>query len=341
VKWTFQAVHHDLWDYDLAAQPTLVDFPVNGEKVPALIQATKTGQIFVLDRRTGVPLVQVEERSVPASNRPEERASPTQPFSVGMPDFVDPPLREADMWGLTPYDQMFCRIKYRQADYKGIFTPPDLKPTIRLPGELGGIDWGGVSVDQARGVLIVNSNHMADYDQLLTRAEADKRGIIARRRPGGRSAPGGAMEGTPYAIVWGPFLTPIQVPCQRPPYGKLTAIDLATRKVMWSRSLGDARNSGPWGIGTRMPLPLGAPNIGGSLTTAGGLTFIGATTDEVFRAIDTATGKIVWQVQLPAAGHATPMSYKGADGRQYVLIAAAGQAMRTKPGDYFIAYRLP
>jgi len=339
VRWTFQAIHHDLWDYDPAAQPVLVDFPVDGTTVPGLLLPTKSGQVFVLDRRTGKPLTRVEERPVPQSEIPEERTSPTQPFSVGMPSFAGDRLTEADMWGLTPFDQLYCRIKFRQAKYDGMYTPPRLGPTIRYPGELGGIDWGSVSVDEGRGILVVNSNHMADYDELITRAQAEQEGLVPKIGRG-HNAPGGAMAGTPYAIHWGPFISGLGVPCQRPPYGFLTAVDLKTRQTIWTRPLGDARNSGPFGIGLGLPLPLGAPNIGGSVTTGGGVIFVAATQDEMFRAIDVRNGKILWQVKLPVGGHATPMTYRGADGHQYVLIAAGGGSLKDTPGDYVIAYRL-
>jgi quinoprotein glucose dehydrogenase len=351
VKWTFQAIHHDLWDYDLGAQGVLAEFPMGDTTAPAIILPTKTGQTFVLDRRTGVPLAKVEERKVPVSDIPGERSSPTQPFNVEMPDFVGPDLTEADMWGITPFDQIGCRIKFKQATYAGQYTPLRVGPSVRLPGELGGIDWGSVSVDESRGILIVNSNRMADYDQLIPRAEADKLGIRVRRPPppgqqraggggGGPRVPGAAMEGTPYAVRWGAFLNDLKVPCQRPPYGMLTAVDLKTRKALWTRPLGDARNSGPLDFPMRLPITLGAPNIGGSLTTASGLVFIGASQDEVFRAFDITSGKILWQTQLPASGHAGPMTYKGADGHQYVVIVAGGGSLRDKPGDSFIAYRL-
>jgi quinoprotein glucose dehydrogenase len=340
LRWTFQAVHQDLWDYDLAAQPVLADLPTAGGPVPALIQATKTGQVFVLDRRTGQPLTTVEERPVPRSDVPGERAAPTQPFSTGMPDFAGRDLKEADMWGLTPFDQLYCRIRFREARYEGMYTPPHLGPSVRYPGELGGIDWGSVSVDEGRGVLMVNSNHMADYDRLITRAQAEALGLVLRVTPRTKSAPGGPMSGTPYAIQWGPFVTGLDVPCQQPPYGFLTAVDLKTRKVIWQKPVGDARNSGPFRIGLGLPIPLGAPNIGGTLSTGGGVVFMAATQDEMFRAFDVATGKVVWQTKLPAAGHATPMTYRGADGAQYVLVAAGGRSLRTKGGDHIVAYRL-
>lgn len=346
VRWMFQAVHHDLWDYDLAAQPVLVNFPTATGTVPSLIQPTKTGQIFVLDRRTGHPLTPVEERPVPASSIAGERWSKTQPFSTGMPDFAGPALTEADMWGITPFDQLYCRIKFRQARYQGIYTPMRLGNSIRTPGELGGIDWGSVSVDEGRGLLIVNSNRMADYDELITRAQADSEHLFARgtARAAGATrpvTPGAAMEGTPYGVHWKVFLTDLGIPCQKPPYGFLTAVDLKSRKILWQHTLGNAANSGPFGLALHLPLPLGAPNIGGSVVTRGGVIFIAATQDQYFRALDEANGKVLWDVQLPAGGHATPMTYMGRDGRQYVLIAAGGNpSFGTKPGDDIIAYRL-
>jgi quinoprotein glucose dehydrogenase len=340
LRWTFQAIHHDLWDYDLAAQPVLTDFPTAAGPVPALILATKTGQIFVLDRRTGRPMTPVEERAVPASDVPGERPSPTQPFSVGMPDFIGPDLTEKHMWGITPFDQISCRIRFKQSRYEGIYTPPRLGYSIRYPGELGGIDWGSVSVDEGRGLLLVNSNHMADLDELITREQAQKEGLVPRIDAKTHSAPGGPMAGTPYAIHWGAFLSKLEVPCQQPPYGFLTAVDMKTRKIVWRLPLGSARNSGPFNKGLGLPFELGAPNIGGSVTTGGGLVFIAATQDERFRAFDVCTGKRVWEVGLPAGGHATPMTYRGRDGHQYVLIAAGGRSLRDKPGDHIVAYRL-
>jgi quinoprotein glucose dehydrogenase len=346
VRWVFQAVHHDLWDYDLAAQPALVDFPTAGGNVPALIQPTKTGQVFVLDRRTGKPLTRVEEKPAPASTVPGEQASPTQPYSTGMPDFAGPTLTEADMWGMTPFDQLYCRIRFRQADYRGRYTPLRLGSSVRLPGELGGIDWGSVSVDEGRGVVIVNSNLMADWDELVSRQQADAEHLFTSRDPrsiGARRPPtrGAAMEGTPYGLHFDGFLNPLGIPCQRPPYGFLTAVDLKSGKVIWQHTLGDASNSGPLGLALGLPFHLGVPNIGGSIVTGGGVVFIGATEDGKFRAVDEATGTELWQVKLPAGGHATPMTYLGRDGKQYVLINAGGSgSFRTGSGDGFIAYRL-
>ena len=333
IRWIFQAVHHDLWDYDLASQPALVDFPVDGRTVPALILATKTGQLFVLDRRTGDPLTRIEERAVPTSNLPGERSSPTQPYSVEMPDMSGDKLSEADMWGLTPFDQLYCRIAFKRSRYEGMYTPMGMEPTIRFPGELGGINWGSVSIDAGRGLLIVNANYLADRDQFITREQANREGMVPRTDPRVHSAPGGAMAGTPYGVHWGPFLNPLGVPCQKPPYGTLTAIDLSSRQIVWTRTLGDARNSGPFNTPLGLPIELGAPNIGGTLTTGSGIIFVGATLDEMFRAIDVHNGEILWQHRLPAGGHATPMTYRGGDGHQYVLIAAGGGSLQNKPGD--------
>lgn len=346
VRWIFQAVHHDLWDYDLGAQPVLIDFPTPNGPVPALIQPTKTGQVFVLDRRSGRPLTRVEERAVPLSRLPGEHSASTQPFSVGMPDFVGPPLREARMWGITPFDQLYCRVMFRRADYQGIYTPLRLGYSIRMPGELGGIDWGSVSVDESRGILIINSNLMADYDQLINRQEADSERLFARGDPRGANAPrprnpGAAMAGTPYAVHWRAFLTDLGIPCQQPPYGFLTAVDLRTQQILWRHRLGNAENSGILGVPLHLKLPLGAPNIGGSAVTAGGVIFIAATQDQYFRAIDEATGRILWETRLASGAHATPMTYKGRDGNQYVLVAAGGNpSFGTLAGDALIAFRL-
>jgi quinoprotein glucose dehydrogenase len=346
VRWVFQAVHHDLWDYDLAAQPVLADFPGPGGSVPALIQPTKTGQIFVLDRRTGKPLTKVEEKPVPASTIPGEHASPTQPYSTGMPDFSGPKLSEADMWGITPFDQLYCRIKFRQAAYQGMYMPLRFGSSVRTPGELGGIDWGSVSVDEGRNIVVVNSNLMADWDELISRDQADREHLFTSRDPRAKDAPkspyrGAAMEGTPYGLHFDGFRTALGIPCQRPPYGYLAAVDLRTGKTIWQNPLGNAANSGPWGLSLGLPFRLGTPNIGGSIVTKGGVIFIAATQDKYFRAVDEASGKVLWEVQLPAGGHATPMTYQGHDGKQYVLIAAGGQgSFGTGSGDELIAYSL-
>jgi quinoprotein glucose dehydrogenase len=344
-RWHFQTVHHDIWDYDLPAQPTLIDLPgPNGTTIPALLQASKQGQIFLLNRRDGTPLAQVEEKPVPQGAVDGDHTSPTQPFSTGMPQFAQQRLAERDMWGITLFDQLWCRIRFKQARTgEGIFTPPGLKPILNYPGTLGGVDWGGVSVDPERQLMIVNSNRLANYLQLVPRAKADAMGVKARGEPGGRVNPGLiAQANTPYAASTTPFLSPLNVPCQRPPYGELTAVDLNTRQVVWTRVLGTARDSGPFNIPSMLPFAMGTPNTGGSMITKSGLVFISATQELAFQAVDAATGKTLWKVRLPAGGQATPMSYIAPSGRQFVVLAAGGHTiLQTKTGDYVIAYALP
>ncbi len=341
VRWTFQTTHHDLWDYDVPAQPTLIDIG----NVPALIQPTKRGEIFLLDRRTGRPLSPVVERPVPRSDVRGEHAAPTQPFSPDMPSFAGPRLREVDMWGLTPIDQALCRTTFRRARYDGPLTPPGVdRPSLIYPGYGGGINWGGVSVDTTRGIMIVNSNRVANLARLVPRAEADRRRIRPLSLNSHEGAAGAvAQAGLPYAAEVTPLMSPIGVPCQRPPWGMIAAVDLATRALLWSRPLGTGRDSGPFGIASHLPLPMGVPNMGGALTTGGGLTFIGASHDRYLRAIDTRTGRELWRARLPAGGQATPMTFwSRRSRRQFVVIAAGGHpGLGTKAGDYILAYALP
>lgn len=338
--WTFQTTHHDIWDYDVASQPTLFDLQTPGGPVPALAQATKRGEIFLLDRRTGRPLADVEERAAPQNAAPGEKPAGTQPFSNGMPSMAGPPLDEKSMWGLTPLDQLWCRIAFRKAVYSGPMTPLAMTPTIVYPGYLGGMDWGSVSIDQRRQLLFVNSSRLANLDRLMTRREAAALGLRAAREGVASDAAGALpMEGTPYAVDVAPFLSPLGVPCQQPPFGMLSAIDLRTRKLVWTRPFGTAAGSGPLGLKLGLPLPMGVPNLGGSLITGSGLLFIGASQDEMFRAIDTRNGRELWRARLPAGGQATPMTYKLPGGRQFVVIAAGGYAgLRTRQGDSLIAY---
>ncbi len=336
LRWSFQTVHHDLWDYDVGSQPVLVDLPIDGETVPALIQPTKQGDIYLLDRRDGRPLAAVEERPVPKGDAPGERYSPTQPFSVGMPGFAPPPLREADMWGGTQLDQLLCRIEFRKRRYEGLYTPASLTPTIQYPGNFGALDWGSVAVDTARRIMIVNASYMPMLNRLVPRAEAEA-----------MQASDGSLHGflfltpqlgTPFAAEYGPFLSPIGVPCNAPPWGKLAAVDLDTRKVLWERPLGTTRDHAPFGIAVP-----GAFSIGGAAVTRGGVAFIAATIDNYLRAFDVTSGRELWKGRLPAGGQASAMTYVSErTGRQYVVIAAGGhQLMGTKLGDYVVAFALP
>jgi len=344
VRWSFQTVHHDLWDYDVASQPTLVDLPTSQGVRKALLQPTKRGEVFVLDRATGEPILPVEERPVPQDGAPSsERLAKTQPYSVAMPSFRGPDLTERSMWGLTPLDQLWCRIRFRQARYEGLFTPIGQRWTVMFPGFFGGHNWGGVSVDPDAHIMVATSNRMANYNRLLTRAEIDARGLKARR-PGSTEFVGGAVpqEHTPYGADVQVFFSPLQVPCQQPPYGFLSGVDLVTGRVIWHRALGTAQDIGPLGVRLGLKIPFGPPSAGGAITTAGGLTFVAASQDAYLRAFDTQSGKLLWEDRLPAGGQATPMTYISDSGRQMVVIAAGGMAsFKTRMGDYVVAFALP
>jgi quinoprotein glucose dehydrogenase len=337
-------VHNDVWDYDLGSQASLVDFPGEQGNVPALVLPSKRGDIFVLDRRTGKPLVSVENRDVPQGGvEPEQRAK-TQPFSL-YHTLRKPDLAERDMWGMSPVDQLVCRILFRRANYQGIFTPPsDLPRSIQYPGFMGGSDWGGIAVDPTRGVVIANYNDMPNYVRLVPRAEADRLGWVLRDTRRGKIEGGESPQmGAPYAISVNPGFRLRQTGlfCKQPPYGGIRSIDLRSGKTLWDRPLGQARANGPFGIPSMLPLSIGTPNNGGSVVTAGGLIFIAATTDNLFRALDIETGKTVWKDKLPAGGQATPMTYE-VNGRQYVVIMAGGHHfMETPIGDELIAYAIP
>ena len=347
--WAFQAVHNDVWDYDLGSQASLVDFPTPAGPVPAVILPSKQGDLYVLDRRTGRPLTGVQERAVPQGGVEPGERSPTQPFSL-YHTLRKPDLTEAKMWGMSPLDQLACRIQFRLAAYKGFYTPPETaRRYVEYPGYNGGSDWGGIALDPVRGVILANYNDMPNYNRLIPRAEADRKGWAPRGQERGGSLKAGAegagdpQAGTPYAIdVNAGWRLPFTgLLCKEPPYGGLRAIDLATGKTLWDRPLGNARTNGPFGIASHLPLEIGTPNNGGAVVTASGVAFIAATTDNLIRAVDMRTGKTLWSDKLPAGGQATPMTYE-AGGRQYVVIMAGGHHfMETPIGDALVAYALP
>ncbi|MGE0747060.1 MAG: pyrroloquinoline quinone-dependent dehydrogenase [Rhodospirillales bacterium] len=348
--WHFQTVRYDVWDYDLGSQPTLVDFPRDGGTVPAVVLPSKQGDIYVLDRRTGEPLTPVKEIEAPKGGVEPDRLSPTQPTSE-YHAIRFPRLTEADMWGMSPLDQLWCRIQFRRAAYDGLFTPPTAdRHYIEYPGYNGGSDWGSIAVDPQKGVIVANYNDIPNFNRLLSRAEAAERGLAPIYERNDRSDKEGRAEGdgdpqtgAPYAIdVNAGWRAPLTgMPCKRPPFGGIRAIDLATGKTLWDRPLGTARRNGPFGLPTFLPVDIGTPNNGGPLVTAGGLVFIAAATDNLIRAIDIRTGETVWQDVLPAGGQATPMTYE-VGGKQYVGFMAGGHHfMETPIGDYIIAYALP
>lgn len=336
VRWAFQTVHHDLWDYDVASQPVLVDLPVDGGVLPALIQPTKHGEIFLLDRRSGEAIAAVEEQPVPVGSVPGERYSPTQPASVGMPSLTPEPLKETDMWGGTLLDQLWCRIAFRELRYEGKFTPPGLDRSLSWPGNNGVMNWGSVSVDESRQLMAVSSSYMPLLVQLLPREQAPAGEQISFDE---RGVPISPQIGTPYAVkTERPFMSPLGVPCNSPPWGRLSVIDLNQREMLWQRPLGTTADVAPLGIG--MP---GAFAQGGSIITKGGLVFIAAAQDDYLRAFDIDTGRELWKGRLPAGGQATPMSFvSDKTGKQYVVIAAGGHAyLQTTIGDYVVAFSLP
>lgn len=345
--WNFQTARIDVWDYDLGSQATLVDFPAESGAVPALVLPSKQGDIYILDRRTGTPITPVEERRVPGGGLEPDRRSPTQPFS-GYHTLRKPDLTERDMWGMTPIDQLVCRLQFRRASYEGIYTAPTAgRRWIMYPGYNGGSDWGGVSLDPRRGILVANYNDMPNYNILVPREEADRRGWVPREEAGedegGPEGGGDPQAGTPYAVdVNAGWRLPFTgLLCKEPPYGGIRAIELATGRTLWDRPLGTARRNGPFGIPSLLPIDIGTPNNGGPALTAGGLVFIAAATDDLIRAIDIETGETLWQDALPAGGQATPMLYE-AGGRQYLVIMTGGHHfMETPKGDQVIAYALP
>jgi quinoprotein glucose dehydrogenase len=326
-RWSFQTVHYDVWDYDIGSQPILFTLHTPQGPVPAVIQPTKRGQLFVLDRRNGKPLFPVVERPAPQEGA-VERLSPTQPWSPGMPDLAGPRLTEASMWGITPVDQLWCRIAFRQSRYAGGMTPPGLSYGIEDPGYAGGIEWGSASIDEGRQIAYVLSNRLVNRNRLLPRSDPLARGVHAAPE----AYPGGLVpqEGTPYLADIKAFLSPIGAPCQQPPWGLINAIDLHTGKVLWSRPLGTGRDLGPLGLKSHLPLTMGLFTFGGALGTQSGLVFAAASQDHGFRAFDGTTGRLVFEADLPSqgSGSSTPMSYfSSRSGRQFVVISSEASTM--------------
>lgn len=330
-RWSFQTVHHDLWDYDVPSQPTLVDLEIDGQTVPALVQPTKQGEVFVLDRRTGEPVLPVEERPVPQGAAEGDHTAPRQPVSVL--SFDPPPLEGRDMWGATMLDQLWCRIAFRALRYEGRYTPPSTRGTLVYPGNFGVFNWGGVAVDPRRQVLLATPGYLAFVSRLIPRENAEERLVS-----GSSGVPLNENFGAPFAVELAPFTSPLGLPCQAPPWGYVAGADLRTGEIAWMYRNGTVRDRAP----IPLPFEMGVPDLGGPLVTAGGVAFISGTLDRYVRAFDVTTGRQLWRDRLPAGGQATPMSYAGADGRQYVLVMAGGHgSLGTKAGDSVIAYALP
>jgi quinoprotein glucose dehydrogenase len=335
VRWAFQTVHHDLWDYDVPAQPVLLDLRINGQTVPALVQPTKQGELFVLDRRTGTPLLPVQEVSAPQGAASGDHSAPTQPKSAL--SFEPPRLTEASMWGGTMFDQLVCRIAFRRLRYDGRFTPPSEQGSLVHPGNFGVFNWGSIAVDPVRHIAFTTPTLLPFTSKLVPRHD-DTTLLVQKSGPPKGSLPAlNENFGAPFAAKMAPFTSPFGVPCVAPPWGRVAGVNLDTGQVAWAHRNGTVRDLSP------LPLPfkMGVPNIGGPILTAGGVAFLSGTLDNFVRAYDATTGRQLWQSRLPAGGQATPMSYLGRDGRQYLLVVAGGHGSTgTEPGDFVRAYAL-
>ncbi len=329
VVWSFQVVHHDLWDYDVPAQPVAFTLVRGGTRVPALAVATKMGHLFILDRRTGRPLAPVREARVPSSDVSGEEASPTQPFPPPAYRFVSESLPAARAFGVTPASHAACERRIASLDSKGIFTPSSLRGAIHFPGHLGGFNWSGVSVDEGAGLLVAPVNQLAMVVTLIPRDS------MRATRAAHPDAEINAQRGTPFGMMRETLVGPDHLPCNPPPWGELVAFDLARGAVRWRAPLGDVPGLEGHGYGS--------PELGGVLLTAGGLAFVAGTLDRHLRAFAVASGRELWSASLPVGGHALPMTYL-AGGRQYIVVSAGGHDRLTigppKLGDYLFAYAL-
>ncbi|WP_414471874.1 glucose/quinate/shikimate family membrane-bound PQQ-dependent dehydrogenase [Microvirga sp. M2] len=335
-RWVFQTVHHDLWDYDVPSQPSLIDLTIGGQNVPALVQPTKQGELYVLDRRTGQPVLPVTEKPAPQGAAQGDRTAPTQPVSALSYD--PPPLRESDMWGATLFDQLACRIAFKKLRYEGRFTPPSVQGSLIYPGNFGVFNWGGIAVDPQRRIAFTTPTYLAFVSQLVPRQNDKTLYVQGNQRPEGSLPALNENFGAPFAVKLYAFTSPLGIPCQAPPWGYVAGADLTTGKIVWKHKNGTTRDATP----VPLPLPLGVPNLGGPIMTAGGVAFLSGTIDYYIRGYDVSTGRQLWEDRLPAGGQATPMTYTGADGRQYLLVVAGGHgSLGTKAGDYVIAYALP
>ncbi len=333
--WGFQLVHHDLWDYDTASPPLLASVVRGGRSIAAVVQGNKTGFLFVLERDTGEPIFPVDERPVPKSDVAGEVASPTQPFPVAPPAIAPQRVAAVDAWGATPSDRASCRAQFDALRNEGLFTPPSVQGTLVLPGMFGGMNWSGSAFDPSRGLVIANTTVLAAKARLLPRAQFDDRSL---RTEDGEYA---TQAGTPYGLFRRFIQAPSGLPCTPPPWGLLTAVDLAAGTIRWQVPLGSLDTFG--GASTGLTSPSGSFSLGGPIITAGGLVFIAGTFDPYLRAFDIETGRELWKGELPASGHATPMTYQmRSNGRQFVVVAAGGHAKigEEKVGDALVAFAL-
>ncbi len=341
-RWKFQTVHHDIWDYDLPSQPALIDLPDGkGGTIPAVLQTTKRGQIFLLDRETGKPLAEVAEKPVPQNGAvPEEKLSPTQPYSVGMPTIGAEHITERTMWGMTMFDQLACRIAFHKLRYDGDFTPIGLTPAIQQPGNTGGMNWGSVSVDTQNNLVFMNDIRVPSVFRLVPRDQYEAYSKTVHSDGTGHGP--SKQSDTPYGMGTQVWMSALGVPCVQPPFGTVVAVDLNTRKVAWQVPAGTAEQLGPLGIKLGLPMPMGLPTYAGTSATAGGLVFFAGFQDFYLRAYDAANGRELWKYPLPIGASATPMIYVSpATGKQYVVLSVGGAPYSPEVGDYVMAFALP
>ncbi len=335
VRWVFQTVHHDLWDYDVPSQPSLIDLTIDGDSVPALVQPTKQGELFVLDRRNGEPVLPVKEIAAPQGAARGDHTAATQP--VSRLSYEPAPLTGSAMWGATMFDQLACRIAFHRLRYEGRFTPPSIEGSLVYPGNFGVFNWGSVAVDPRRQIAFTTPVYLAFVSTLKPRP--DDTTLVVNESPPGNNLPAlNENFGAPFAADMHAFLSPLGLPCQAPPWGYVAGADLTSGEIVWKHRNGTVRDLSP------IPLPfrMGVPSLGGPIITAGGVAFLSGTLDYFVRAYDIDDGRQLWESRLPAGGQATPMTYLGADGRQYLVVVAGGHGSTgTKAGDSVIAYALP
>ena len=337
--WHFQTVHHDLWDYDVASPPILFDVHRNGKTIPAVGVGSKTAHFFILNRETGEPIFGVEERPVPTTDTPGEVSSPTQPFPIA-PRALSPQakLTADNVWGATDEDKKWCREEVTKLRSEGVFTPPSLHGTLLLPGNIGGMAWGGAAYDPSHHVLIIPTNNMATEVFLIPRAD------FGNQREAGRNFNGdwefAPMTGTPYGMKRRTLRSPMGSFCNPPPWGMLNAVDADTAEVKWTVPLGQFP---PIGDAPGGPPEFGSIALGGPIVTAGGLIFMAGTLDPAIRAFDITNGKELWKGELPTSARSTPMTFQGPNGKQFVVVSAGGHGIRGGPplGDYIVAFTLP
>ena len=337
--WHFQTVHHDLWDYDVASPPVLFDVRRNGATIPALAAGSKTGHLFILNRETGQPIFGVQERKVPKSDVPGEVSSPTQPFPIAPRGLVPQKLEPDDIWGIDQADRDACRAEIGKLRSEGIFTPPSLRGSLIVPGNIGGMAWGGAAYDRDHDLLIIPTNRLVAQVRLIPRASFEKERESAGREIGG-DWEFSAQLGTPYGMARRFLLSPgSHLPCNRPPWGALTAVSASSGEVKWETPLGQFRGT------EKIPeaRQWGSLSLGGPIVTGGGLVFIAGTLNPAIYAFDAQSGAELWKGDLPTSARATPMTYRATNGKQYLVVSAGGHGIpgAAPLGDYVVAFSLP